>query len=206
MTEEVLKELMGESYKEDLTSEDITAFFKNQVASSGEYVPLTKYKSVEDKLKDSKEKDKIIADLQKQLDTKSQEGLSEVEKLQKQLEESQKNSQATTKELNKMKVENILIQGGLNGDDYKDILDGIVSEDLDKSTKLAENIVAAFKNKVDVAVKDQISKKMQDVGTIPNGATTETSNTDSKKLSQYSYNELLKMKSENPAMYESLTN
>lgn len=206
MTEEVLKELMGESYKEDLTSEDITNFFKNQVASSGEYVPLTKYKNVEDKLKDSKEKDKIIADLQQQLDAKSQEGLSEVEKLQKQLEESQKNSQATTKELNKMKVESILLQGGLSADDYKDILEGIVSEDLDKSTKLAENIVAAFKNKIDVAVKDEISKKMQDVGTIPSGSTTETSNANGKKLSQYSYNELLKMKSENPAMYESLTN
>ena len=51
--DELLKQIMGESYKEDMTQNDIQEFFKNQVLGSGDYVNKGKSDAEIKKLKDA---------------------------------------------------------------------------------------------------------------------------------------------------------
>ena len=56
--EEILKEMMGNAYKDGMTKEDITAFFKKQVLASGDYENAGKSKAEKKELSDK------IAELQ----------------------------------------------------------------------------------------------------------------------------------------------
>ena len=51
--EEQLKELMGEAYKENMTTEEIQSFFKNQVLGGGDYVNKEKAEAEKKKLQDA---------------------------------------------------------------------------------------------------------------------------------------------------------
>ena len=51
--EELLKQIMGEAYKEDMTQEDIQGFFQNQVLGSGNYVNKDKSDAEIKKLQDA---------------------------------------------------------------------------------------------------------------------------------------------------------
>ena len=59
-----LKELMGDAFKEDMTKEDVQAFFKKQVLATGEYTNSGKAKAEQKELNDK------IAELQSQLEAK----------------------------------------------------------------------------------------------------------------------------------------
>ncbi len=60
--EEILKELMGDAYKEDMSKNDVSAFFKKQVLSTGNYENVDKSKAEKKELNDK------IAELQAQLE------------------------------------------------------------------------------------------------------------------------------------------
>ena len=65
--EEMLKEMMGDAYKDGMTKDDITAFFKKQVLSSGDYTNTGKATAEKKELSDK------IAELQAELETKMTE-------------------------------------------------------------------------------------------------------------------------------------
>ena len=53
--DEILKQIMGESYKQDMTQEEIQAFFKNQVLGDGKYVNKEMAEAEKKKLQDALE-------------------------------------------------------------------------------------------------------------------------------------------------------
>ena len=62
--DEMLKEIMGDSYKEGMSKDDVQSFFKKQVLSSGEYTNSGKANAEKKELSDK------IASLQAELDAK----------------------------------------------------------------------------------------------------------------------------------------
>ena len=50
--DEILKQIMGESYKEDMTQEEVQNFFKNQVLGEGKYVNKEMAEAEKKKLQD----------------------------------------------------------------------------------------------------------------------------------------------------------
>ena len=67
--------------------------------------------------------------------------LSADEKLEKALADAQKAQDEYTAKSVRLDVEKVLVAGGLTGDDYKDVIDGIVSTDREKSVSMATNLV-----------------------------------------------------------------
>ena len=49
--EDLLKEIMGDNFKPDMTKEDISNFFESSVISSGKVVPLEKFTNIEKNIK-----------------------------------------------------------------------------------------------------------------------------------------------------------
>ena len=193
---EVLKELMGDSFKEDLTAEEISTFFENSVAKSGKYVPLDKYTSLEKKAK-------TIESLQKELDTYKSAQLTEQEKLQQALETMQNSNKDLQKRLCKKSVEKVLTEGGLTEEDYKDIIDSLVLEDEDKSTQLAQNLVKTFNARIEAEVKAKMAEKLAGAGKKPQGA--EGVEITKEQFNKMTYTQQIKLAETNPELYKSLS-
>lgn len=97
--EEMLKQIMGDAYKEDMTQEEIQAFFKNQVLGDGKYV--------------NKEMAEAEKKLQDALDAKNLE-------LQNKMTDDEKKAaadQALKDQLEELKKQ--LLEGKINNSEYK---------------------------------------------------------------------------------------
>lgn len=194
--EEVLKELMGDSYKEGLTKEEISSFFESSVAKSGKYVPLDKFTDMEKKAKNA-------ASLQKELDAYKTSQLSEQEQLQKALEESKNNEKILQQKLCKTSVEKVLTEGGLSENDYKDIIDSLVLEDESKSIQLAQSLVTSFNNKLEAELKIKMAEQLAQAGNKPKG--DEGGEITKEVFNKMSYSQQVKLAETDPQLYESLS-
>lgn len=101
-------------------------------------------------------------ELQTELDKLNQQGMTELEKANKAIEDSNKIIAELTKQVNKSEVKAIFGGAGLTEDDYKDLIDGIVSDDLETSKSLASNFVTILNKQKEVTeskVKEGLLKE-----------------------------------------------
>lgn len=165
--EEIMKELMGESFKEGLTKEEISNFFENSVISSGKVVPLEKFTNIEKQYKDSKSE---IGKLNQKIEEFNNSKLTD-EELKTKLEGEMKAKMETLqKDLIKSKVEKVFETNGIKEDEYSSFIDTLITLDEEKSIASANTFVTALKNKVEQEVKAQLSAELKKAGTLPNGS------------------------------------
>ena len=143
-----LKELLGDQFREDLTVEEvleITSKMNLVDLEKGEYVSLKKFQDREKELQTLKADKTTLA---KQLEEIKTEGLTEVEKLKLALQEKDTAIKQVQLDNNKAKVVNMFTAKGLTETEYADYIDQIVSEDFEKSQKLANGIISTIDNKL----------------------------------------------------------
>lgn len=167
--EDVLKEIMGDNFKPDMTKEDISNFFESSVISSGKVVPLEKFTNIEKEYKNSKSE---IGKLNKQIEAFNNSKLSEEELKAKNEADNKNLIESLQKQLIQTKVEKIFESNGINADDYKEFIENIVSLDEEKSLKSANSLVSTFKKKIDEGVKNQLEEKLKKSGSLPGGASS----------------------------------
>lgn len=169
---EFLKELMGDAYKEGMTKEDVEAFFKKQVLSSGEYTNAGKANAEKKELNDT------IAELKKQLDSKMSEDdkkkqeeedtLKLIEDLKKKLAESNSNN-------SKMKAISELAQArtlaGIkdNDSDYESFIDSISFEDSEKTDKISKYVAKIISSAYESGKTEAIKNKLGKMGSFKDG-------------------------------------
>lgn len=125
MTREQIKEQFPEA-----TEEQITAILN----INGTDLAAAKKNTVDPKtLKKLQEDSAAYQKLQ-------EAGLSDEEKIQKQLKAAKDAEAEFKKKSNRLDVEKILVTAGLTEEDYKDLIDGLVSEDAEASKTLATNL------------------------------------------------------------------
>jgi hypothetical protein len=143
-----LKELLGDQFREDLTVAEvleITSKMNLVDLEKGEYVSLKKFQDREKELQTLKADKTTLA---KQLEEIKTEGLTEVEKLKLALQEKDNAIKQVQLDNNKAKVVNMFTAKGLTETEYADYIDQIVSEDFEKSQKLANGIISTIDNKL----------------------------------------------------------
>lgn len=143
-----LKELLGDQFREDLTVAEvleITSKMNLVDLEKGEYVSLKKFQDREKELQTLKADKTTLA---KQLEEIKTEGLTEVEKLKLALQEKETAIKQVQLDNNKAKVVNMFTAKGLTETEYADYIDQIVSEDFEKSQKLANGIISTIDNKL----------------------------------------------------------
>ena len=97
----------------------------------------------------------------------------QAELVKNQLEENKK----MKLQLNKMSVENIFSKAGFKEDDYKDILEKIVGEDVTVSTALAQSICNTMlnqKKEIEKSITEKIAKGTPKPNAGEGGITGET--------------------------------
>lgn len=143
-----LKELLGEEFREDLTVAEvleITSKMNLADLEKGDYVSLKKFKDKEAELTTLKT-DKT--NLAKELEEIKRQGLGEVERLKLDLQEKEKSIKSIQLETNKAKITSMFVAKGLTESDYSGYIDQIVSDEFEKSEKLANGIIATIDNKL----------------------------------------------------------
>ena len=165
--EEQLKELMGESYHEGITNEEIQTFFKNSILGGGEYVNKQMAEAEKKKLQD--ELNKAKASLGEKLtdDEKKAEADKEREARIKELEQAlAKNTLAT----NSYKALGITAEARLNADikdddkEFGEFIDNIVSDDEEKTKKISSYVNKIVKAAYEKGKADMTKNKMANMG------------------------------------------
>lgn len=99
-------------------------------------------------------------------------GLTDAEKLQKAIDEAAASKAEFAKKSSRLEVEKILVGAGLTEEDYKDLIDGLVSEDADASKALATNLANMLSKQKEAAVqktKEELMDGTQTPGSGGNG-------------------------------------
>lgn len=144
MTREQAKQNLIGFGIENPTDEQISNYL-NQI--NGE---TQKEKDKNDKLKEKADK---YDETQKLLEEEQNKNLTETEKLQKALDEAKKAEQDYTKKSNRLEVEKILVGSGLTSEDYKDLIEGIVSDNLETSKTLATSLTTMLTKQKESAIQ-----------------------------------------------------
>lgn len=153
MTREQVKELFP-----DTTEEQITALLN----INGADIETEKKKNVDPKeLKQLRDDSAAYKKLQ-------EANLTDAEKIQKALADAEASKTEFAKKSNRLDVEKILVGAGLTEEDYKDLIDTLVSDDAEKS-KTAATAFADLVSKQKEAAIQKTKEDMMDGTQTPGG-------------------------------------
>ena len=105
--------------------------------------------------------------------------LTDAEKIQKDVKDAADAKKDYEKKVNKLDAEKILVAAGLTEEDYKDLIDGIVSEDAEATKTMATNLSTLIKNQKDSAIK-KTKEELMDGTNTPGGSGGGSGNPDEK--------------------------
>lgn len=154
MTREQIKEQFPDATDEQITAilningTDITAAKKNNIDPK----ELKRLQGIEVEYKKLQDAD-----------------LTDAEKIQKALKDAEASKMDYEKKSNKLDAEKILVAAGLTEEDYKDLIDGIVSDDAEATKTMATNFATLIKNQKESAVQKAKEELMDNTNT-PGGS------------------------------------
>ena len=171
--EELLKEIMGNDYKEGMSKDDITTFFKKQVLASGDYENAGKSKAEKKELNDK------IAELQAELEAK----MTDDDKKKKADADTQKMIAALQKQLAESKVNqskmaalgflaDAKVKAGIKDDDtdFDEFLGGISFEDSEKTSKISKYVSQIVANAYEAGKSEAVKNKLANMSAFKDGS------------------------------------
>lgn len=170
--EEMLKQIMGDAYKEDMTQEEIQAFFKNQVLGDGKYVNKEMAEAEKKKLQDALDAKNL--ELQNKM-TDDEKKAAADQALKDQLEELKKQLLEGKINNSEYKAMSITAKARLNtgiADDDKEFgefINSISSEDEVKTSKIANYINTLVEKAYEKGKADTTKNKLGDMGNFKSG-------------------------------------
>lgn len=154
MTREQIKEQFPEATDEQITAilningADIKTW-KDKVPKKAEYDELVRKAGEFDKLEEA--------------------GLTDEQKIQKALQEANDTKAEFLKKTNRLDAEKILVAAGLTEEDYKDLIDGIVSDDSEITKTMATNLANMVTKQKEAAVQ-KTKEELMDGTNTPGGS------------------------------------
>lgn len=142
-----IQSLLGDEYREGMTVEEINAVLANR-----QFVdPTTLPKSVEKHIFDKTASE--LAKVKKELGELKNNSLSDEEKVNAAIAAADARANEYSAKLNRLEVEKLFMTDGLAEADYADLIEDIVSEDSEKTMKLAKSLLTVVKNQKSAAEK-----------------------------------------------------
>ena len=143
----------------DATEEQITAILN---------INGNDVKAWKDKKKKKADYDELVRKA-KEYDKLEEAGLTDEEKVQKALREAEDAKADFAKKTNRLDAEKILVAAGLAEEDYKDLIDGIVSDDADTTKSMATNLANLITKQKELAVQ-KTKEELMDGTNTPGGS------------------------------------
>lgn len=171
--EELMKQILGDSYKEDMTQEEIQTFFKNQVLGSGNYVNKEKAEAEKKKLQDDLDAKNL--ELQNKM-TDDEKKAAADKALQEQLEQLKQQLLEGKVNNSQYKAMSITAKARLNSgvedsdEDFKKFISAISSEDEDKTSKIANYVNNIVEKAYEKGKADATKNKLGAMGNLKSGS------------------------------------
>lgn len=171
--DEIMKQLMGEAYKEAMTQEEVLTFFKNQVLGDGKYVNKDMADAEQRKLKEAL--DKANADLQSKMTDDEKKAAADkalqdqIAELQKQLAEGKVNN-------SKYKAMSLTAKGranaGIEEDDkeFAEFISTISTEDEASTSKVANYVNTLIEKAYEKGKAEATKSKLGEMGNFNKGS------------------------------------
>ncbi len=151
-----IQTLLGDEYREGMTIEEINAVLANRQFVDPTTLPKSVEKSVFDKTASE------LAKTKKELAEIKATSMSDDEKVREAIAKAESKEKEFTAKSNRLDVEKLFAAEGLTEADYAELIDGIVSEDAEKTMKLANNVLSMVKSQktaAEKALKAELLKK-----------------------------------------------
>ncbi len=151
-----IQSLLGDEYREGMTIDEINAVLANRQFVDPATLPKSVEKSIFDKT--ASELDKV----KKELGELKNSNLTGEEKVNAAIAAADARANEYSVKLNRLEIEKMFIADGLAESDYADLIDDIVSEDANKTMKLAKSLLAVVrsqKSAAEKAVRAELLKK-----------------------------------------------
>lgn len=112
-------------------------------------------------------------------------GLTDEEKMQKALNDAEDAKKEFARKSNRLDAEKILVGAGLTADDYKDLIEGIVSDDSEVTKTMATNLASLISKQKDAAIQ-KTKEELMDGTNTPGGTggSEEDDKTDAEKFAE----------------------
>lgn len=171
-----LEEIMGSSYRADMTADEVVSYFKNQLLSGGEYV--SKAKADAEKADSAKQ----IADLQNKLNgnlTDEQKREKEFEDLKAELEALRESGRLSKIETAKLKAQGALAEMRITLDikeddkEYKSFMENISGEDSTKTESISKYINKLVKDAYEKGKSESTKKNLGAMGSQYTGGSSD---------------------------------
>jgi len=173
-----LKTLLGDDFKEGMTVEEI-----NKALGAKTFVDSDSLsKKIDKKLFDEKASE--LSKANKRIKELEEAGMTSEEKTQAVIDAANQKAKEFTVKSNRLDIEKLFVKSGLGENEYNPILNGIVSEDLEKSKELATNILATINSKVTATDKAIRAELMKGTPRTPAGEATATSKLYQKEIDE----------------------
>lgn len=150
-----LRELLGDSYKENMTLEEIETVIADLDLIDRSALGDVVSKKLFDKTASE------LAAFKKKLKELEQSSMTAEEKLQAEMKQAEELQKKYAKELAKLRAKEIFVTSGLNEKDYDPLLDVVVSENEEITVSRAKamvDVINAQKQAVEKAVKEELLK------------------------------------------------
>ena len=192
-----IQSLLGEEYRDGMTIEEI-----NGVLANRQFVdPTTLPKSVEKHIFDKTASE--LAKVKKELGELKNNNLSDEEKVNAAIAAADARANEYSLKMNRLDVEKLFLADGLTEADYADLIDDIVSEDSDKTIKLAKSLLAVVKSQKSAAEKSLRAELLKKTPKPPAGDTGSEGMT-MEKFRKLSPKERFDFSVNNPEEYKKL--
>lgn len=143
----------------DATEEQISALLN---------INGTDVKAWKDKVPKKAEYDELIRKAG-EYDKLEEAGLTDEQKVQKALKDAEDAKADYAKKTNRLDAEKILVAAGLTEEDYKDLIDGIVSDNADTTKSMATNLANLITKQKESAVQ-KTKEELMDGTNTPGGS------------------------------------
>lgn len=151
-----IQTLLGDDYREGMTIEEINGILANKQFVDPTTLPKSVEKSVFDKTASE------LSKVKKELAELKATTMSDDEKVNAAIAKAESKEKEFTAKLNRLDVERLFVAEGLTEADYTELIDDIVSEDAEKTMKLANNVLSMVKSQksaAEKALKAELLKK-----------------------------------------------
>ena len=151
-----IQTLLGDDYREGMTVEEINGILANKQFVDPTTLPKSVEKSIFDKTASE------LSKVKKELAELKASTMSDDEKVNAAIAKAESKEKEFTAKLNRLDVEKLFVAEGLTEADYAELIDDIVSEDAEKTMKLANNVLSMVKNQksaAEKALKAELLKK-----------------------------------------------
>lgn len=198
--DEELKKLMGDSYKENMTSDDIQNFFRNSILGDGTYVRKEKADAEIQQLKKDLENKNI--ELQNKMTDDEKKALADKE-TQKTIEELKEQLRQSTLNNNTSKAFGVTakarIASGIKDDDkdFDKFIHSVINDDEKNSLEIAKYINTLCEKAYEKGKSDVTKNKLGKMGDFhtgndDDGNTKNTMAEKAKELAKENFNKVKK--------------